>query len=181
MASEKELALRQGAGKENEVVITRIFNAPRQLVFKAWTRPEYLRNWYAPKNGTVEFYQFDFKVDGKFIHRIQNAEGYSCLCKGVYHEIVVPEKIVFSIWFCDEDGKFREAVSVGMHEGWPDVTTVTVSFEEYNRQTRLTLYQTVSERKARETGAYAGWIEMLDKLEQFMPLEIADSEFIICS
>src|SRR5258706_1802173 len=86
---------------EREVVITRVFDAPRELVFKAWTDPERLKRWYAPKGCTTQFLKLDFRQDGTFHSCIRSPEGHECWCKGTYHEIVVPEKIVFTVEISD--------------------------------------------------------------------------------
>jgi len=147
-----------------EVVITRIFDAPRELVFKAWTDPEDLAQWYAPKGCTVDFYTFDFRPGGAFLHCIRNPASHDCFCKGTYREIVVPQRIVYSLSFSDEYGAFVEPADAGMDPDWPRETIVTVTFTEQDGKTKLSLHQTVLESVAKRTGAYPSWIEMLERL-----------------
>ncbi|MBS1515058.1 MAG: SRPBCC domain-containing protein [Bacteroidetes bacterium] len=150
--------------KEKEVNIVRMFDAPRELVFKAWTSAEYLKNWYAPGSCEVTIYKLEFEPGGIFQHEIRNAAGEGCTCKAVYKEIVENEKIVYTLGFCDENGNSISASTI--QRDWPDETTVTVTFEEIDGKTKLTLHQTVSEEWAKKTGAYPSWLEMLDRLEK---------------
>lgn len=149
---------------DREVFITRIFDSPRELVFKAWTDPEHLTRWYAPKGCTVHFTRFDFRPGGVFLSRLRNPASHDCLCRGTYLEIVQPERIVFTLSFSDEDGNLVEPADVGRDPDWPRETIVTVTFSEHEGKTTLTLRQTVLESVATRTGAYPGWIEMLDRL-----------------
>lgn len=150
--------------KEKEVLIERIFNAPRELVFKAWTTAGHLKNWYAPGNCEVTIYKLEFKPGGIFQHDIRNPQGEGCMCKGEYKEIIENEKIVYTLGFCDNDGNSIPASNI--QKDWPDETTVTVTFEDYDGKTKLTLHQTVSEEWAKQTGAYPSWLEMLDRLDK---------------
>lgn len=149
---------------DREIVITRVFDAPRDLVFKAWTDPEHLVRWYAPKDCTLHIYKFDFRTGGAFQTSLRNPKSRDCLCSGIYQEIVAPERLVYSLFFSDEDGNFVEPAQAGMDSDWPQETKVTVTFAEQEGKTRVTLHQTVLESIAKRTGAYPSWIEMLDRL-----------------
>lgn len=146
------------------VTITRTIDAPRELVFRMWTESHFLKRWYAPRRCQLEILDFNFRVGGTFRHRVREPNGGECLCSGVFEEIVAPERIVYSIYFCDEQGSFVEAKSIGADAEWPDKTTVTVTLAEQQEKTTVTLHQTVPESVAKRTGAYPGWIEMLDRL-----------------
>jgi len=148
---------------DKEVNIVRIFDAPRELVFKAWSSSSHLSNWYFPGTCSVTIYKLDFVKGGIFQHMIKNSAGEGCMCKGEYAEIIENEKIVYTLGFCDNDGNSIRASEV--RKDWPDETTITVTFEEYEGKTKLTLHQTVSEEWAKKTGAYPSWLEMLDKLD----------------
>ncbi len=151
---------------EQEVLITRVFDAPRELVFRAWTDPEHLMRWSAPKGCTTHFLKLDFHQGGTFHSCIRSPEGHECWCKGVYREIVVPEMIVFTLEISDEYGNSVEPADVGMDPDWPRETSVTVTFAELGGTTKLTLHQTVPESLAKRTGAHPSWIEMLDRLAE---------------
>lgn len=147
-----------------EVHIERFFDAPRELVFKAWTSAGHLKNWYAPGSCSVTIYKLEFKPGGIFQHIIRNPQGEGCMCKGEYKEIIENEKIVYTLSFCDDDGNFIPASEI--RKDWPDETTITVTFEDFESKTKLTLHQTVSEEWAKQTGAYPSWLDMLDRLDK---------------
>lgn len=153
--------------KNKELNIERVFNAPRELVFKAWSGIEHLAKWYAPDGAAIEIAKFDFKKDGEFQHYIKTDSGYICHCEGTYTEIIPNEKIVYSIGFCDESGKALTSSEAGMNNGWPDEIITTIIFEDIGEgKTKLSLKQTVDEALAKQTGAYPSWLQMLDKLEK---------------
>lgn len=149
---------------EKEVHIERIFDAPRELVFKAWSSSERLLKWYVPEMCWIKIYEFKFKPGGIFKHEIRSTEGEGCIFKGEYLEIIENEKIVYSLNFCDEKGNIVSASEAKMPG--PDKTIVTVTLEDYDGKTKLTLHQTLSEELAKSAGAYNGWLEILDNLEK---------------
>jgi uncharacterized protein YndB with AHSA1/START domain len=149
-----------------EVFITRTFNAPRELVFEAWTDPAHLQKWFAPDGCTIHFKSIDV-LEGRMFHScIHTPDGYDCWCKGKYLEIIRPERIVFTMAVADEIGNLISPVVAGMDPDWPEETTVTITLVEQDGKTTLTLQQTVSETLAKKTGAYPSWLQMFDILEQ---------------
>jgi len=164
MAEKRESSVMESS--ERLVVITRVFDAPRELVFKAWTDPEYLKRWYAPKGCTTHFREIDLRQGGAFHCCIRNPKVHDCWSKGVYREIVVPERIVYTIAIADEKGNLVDPADVGMDSDWPRETIVTVTFAAHEGKTKVTLHQTVLESVAKRTGAHPSWIEMLDRLAE---------------
>jgi uncharacterized protein YndB with AHSA1/START domain len=151
---------------EDEVLISRVFDAPRELVFRAWTDPQSLPRWYAPHGCTVAFRQLDIRPGGEFHSCIHTPDGHDCWCKGEYQEIVAPERIVYTMVAADSAGNAVNPVDVGMDADWPRETVVTVTFADEDGKTRLTLRQTVAESIARRTGAHPSWLQMLDRLAE---------------
>jgi uncharacterized protein YndB with AHSA1/START domain len=149
--------------KDKELNIVRIFDAPRELVFKAWSRSEYVTKWYAPQTCKTTIYKLEFKPGGVFHHEIRSTQG-GCIFMAEFLEIVENEKIVYTLRYCDENGNIISASDAQM-EG-PDETTVIITFEDYEGKTKLTLHQTISEEFAKEKGSYYGWLEILDMLEK---------------
>src|SRR5512143_766237 len=90
--------------KSGELVITRIFNAPRERVWKAWTDPEHLKKWWGPKTFTCPAAKMDFRVGGKYLFCMRSLEGQDFWVAGIYKEIVVNTKIVYTDSFSDEKG-----------------------------------------------------------------------------
>lgn len=136
---------------DRELTITRIFDAPRELVFAAWTKPEHLKRWFAPGNFTVPECEMDFRVGGKY-RLCMRGFGRDHWVHGEYREIVAPERIVFS----------------GMleHDGNEVVTTAT--FADLGAKTRLTVHQTFSIETDSTRGARQGWTETLERLAEFL-------------
>jgi len=165
LGSQSSAGSPQVQSKTDEVVITRLFNAPREKVFEAWVKPEILVKWYAPKGCSIHFSEINVNEGGSFHSRITTPDGYECWCKGIYHVIVEPEKLVFSMAVSDGQGNLITPAEAGMDPEWPNETMVTVTFEDVNGQTKLKLYQTVSESLAKRTGAYPSWLQMFDILE----------------
>lgn len=160
MASESTVA----GVEQRQVSIVRYFDAPRELVFRAWTTPESLERWYAPHGCTVQFSHLDFRPGGTFHSCIRSPEGHACWCIGVYREIVVPERIVSTMAVADEQGNAVQPAAIGMDPDWPSETVLTVTFVEHEGRTKLTLEQTVLESLAKRTGAHPSWLQMLDRL-----------------
>lgn len=150
------------------VVITRDFSAPRELVFDAWSSAASLERWYAPVGCTLKVYSLDFRAQGAFHTGIIAPGGYECVVRGVYEEIVRPERIVFSMWNANSAGDPVEPAEIGMDPEWPRETRLTVTFEEIGKKTRMTLEQTVRREVAERTGAYPSWLQMLDRLEDLV-------------
>ena len=149
---------------DREVLINRLFTAPRELVYRAWTEREHLLRWYAPDGCRIEFRSLDLRVGGKFHSCIHTPDGKQCWCIGEYLEVDPPQRLVFTMRTADEQGNAVTSADAGKESDWPEVTTVTVTLEDVAGDTRLTLQQTVSETLAKRTGAYPSWLNMLDHL-----------------
>src|SRR5947209_6323582 len=125
------------AGKsDRELVITRVFDAPRALVFKAWTDPDRLMRWWGPKGFTTTSCRMDLRMGGAWRITMRSPEGREDRQQGVFREIVEPDRIVFTYTFEDAAGKLG-------HQ-----TIVTVTFVEHDGKTTLTLRQGVFESVA---------------------------------
>lgn len=155
---------RNAANEPKRMVITRVFDAPRELVWKAWTDPKYVMQWWGPKGFSSPFCKMDFRVGGKFHCCMRSPDGQEFWSAGEYHEIVPHEKIVYSMYFADADGNKVEAAEYGIeHEAIDDACDV-VTFEDLgDGRTRLTLIGNESMESAKESGQVEGWNEILDK------------------
>lgn len=156
------------ANAQDEVHITHLFDAPRALVFAAWTDPEQLKNWFAPNGCTLIFKEIDIREGGHFHSCVSHPEFGGCWCLGTYLEITAPEKIVFTMASADEHGNAISPQEAGMAPDWPATTHVTVTFKDLNGKTQLTLHQTVATALAKATGAYPSWIQMFDRLNAML-------------
>lgn len=156
--------------KDNEILITEVFNASRERVFKAWTDPEKLVQWYAPDGCTISFKKIDICKGGKFHSCISNPQFGDCWCIGEYLEVIPYEKIVFTMINADENGKPIDPASIGMDPNWPGKTIVTITLTEKNGITTLQLKQNASESLAKKTGAHPSWLQMLSKMQAILNL-----------
>jgi len=156
---------KNAATETERMVVTRVFDAPRELVWKAWTDPKYVMQWWGPKGFTCPSCEIDFRVGGKFLWCMRTPDGQEGWNGGEYHEIVPHEKIVFSMYFADSKGNKLEAAELGIeHEAVEDAHDV-VFFEDLgNGQTKLTFIGNDTMRDAIESGQLEGWKETLDKV-----------------
>jgi uncharacterized protein YndB with AHSA1/START domain len=153
---------------KKELLISHLFDAPRKVVFKAWTDPEQLKHWYAPDGCTIEFKSIDARTGGSFHYCILDPVHGPCWIIGTYIEIVTNEKLVFTMIMSNEAGDAVSSVANGKVEDWPERHVATVTFESIGQRTKMVIHQTVSEEKAKETGAYQSWIKMFNKLNQLV-------------
>lgn len=151
---------------EGMMGLTRVFDAPRELVFKAWTQPEHLMRWWAPKSYTTPFCTVDLRPGGAFHFCMRSPEGGDIWGLGIYREIVEPERIVYTDTFADAEGNPVPPSYYGFSEGHPSETLVTVTFTEQDGRTTLTLQHSIRESVEEYEGAQQGWNEMFDKLAQ---------------
>jgi uncharacterized protein YndB with AHSA1/START domain len=148
-----------------QVLITREFDAPRESVWKAWTECERLTRWWGPKDFTTPLCKIDLRPGGVFHNCMRSAEGRDYCGKGVYREIVDPERIVFTDSFADKDGNIVPATYYGMSADYPLEMLVTVTFAEHKGKTKLTLKHALGSVPASEREmCQQGWSESLDKL-----------------
>jgi uncharacterized protein YndB with AHSA1/START domain len=141
---------------ESELVMTRLFDAPRELVFRCWTEPEYLRHWQgAPRGFTVTAYESDIRPGGLFRICMRSDEGVERWLRGDYREIVKPERIVFTHVWQDAEGK-----------AGPE-TLMTITLVERNGKTELTLRQSGFSSVESREGHRHGWTSALDVLAEY--------------
>jgi uncharacterized protein YndB with AHSA1/START domain len=96
-----------------------VFDAPRELVWKAWTDPERMQRWWGPKHFTAPVWKIDLRAGGVYLYCMRSPEGQDYWSTGVYREIVDPERIVCTDSFADEKGNPVPASHYGMGEDWP--------------------------------------------------------------
>lgn len=166
-----QMAAGQPAGQE--VVITRVFDAPRDLVWRAFAEGDRIAQWWGPKGFTTVVSTLDFRPGGVFHYHLRSPEGYEMWGKLVYREIVPPERIVYLSSFSDaEGGLTRHPLS----PTWPIEVESTVTLTEANGRTTLTLrarphQATDEERRTFEAGFESmqqGVKGMLDQLADYL-------------
>lgn len=150
---------------DNEIVVTRVIDAPRALVFKAWTEPERLMRWWAPKGWTTRACKVDLRPGGVFHYCMRSPEGQDAWGRGVYREITAPERIVYTDSFSDESGNVVEPTHYGLSADYPTEAQVTVTLTEQEGRTKLVLQHAIPASAPARAECEQGWIEMLERLE----------------
>ncbi|PST82592.1 ATPase [Pedobacter yulinensis] len=153
---------------KKEVHIEYELDAPRALVFAAWTDPKHLEKWYAPEGCSITIKHMDVREGGRYHMKIDNPQFGPCWTRGSFTELRPPEKLVITMTFADEADRFVDPSAMGMKSGWPKETVLTVTFEDLGERTRLRLHQSVSEALAIQTGAHPSWINMLGRLRNLV-------------
>ena len=147
------------------MVISRVFDAPRELVWKAWTYSNYVMQWWGPKGFTAPVCKMDFRVGGKFLCCMRSPDGQDFWNGGEYHEIVPYEKIVSSMYFSDAVGNKVEPAEYGIkHEAIEGAYDTTLFEDIGNGQTKLTFLGNEPMENATESGQVEGWKQTLDKV-----------------
>jgi len=152
----------------DELTITRIFDASRELVWKLWTEPESMKRWWGPKGFTSPVCKIDFHVGGAFTYCMRSPEGKDYWGTGAYREIVPLERIVYTDSFADEKGNIVPASYYGMRLDFPLQMLVTVTFEEDKGKTKFTLKHVGIPSGEDLDNAKAGWNQSLDKLAEIL-------------
>src|SRR3984957_4200706 len=151
--------------EKERMVITRVFDAPRALVWEAWTNPKYVMQWWGPKGFTAPVCKIDFRVGGKFLWCMKSPDGQVGWNGGEYHEIVPHEKIVYSMYFADARGNKIDPAELGIADESIGHARDVVIFEDFgNGQTKLTLIGNEPMEDAKNSGQLEGWNETLDKV-----------------
>jgi uncharacterized protein YndB with AHSA1/START domain len=146
-------------GADRELTVSRVIDAPRPLVFKAWTDPEQIARWWGPKGFTTVDYEMDVRPGGAYRSVMRSPAGEDHRKRGVYREIVEPERIVFTFAWEDADGR------LGVE------TLITVTFEALGAKTKLTLRQTGFGSVGARDSHVGGWTSCLERFGEYMMTE----------
>jgi uncharacterized protein YndB with AHSA1/START domain len=140
---------------DEQILITREFDAPKHLVYKAWTTPELVKRWWSGLRGEVTIAEIDLRVGGMWRYVMMANGEFEVAFHGEFREIVPNERIV----------------STEVYEGMPDAEAVdTITFTEVDGRTTLTLLVQHTSKEGRDahinSGMEAGMQEAMDRLEQ---------------
>lgn len=149
------------APQEWVLVITRLLDAPRRLVFKMWTDPEHVARWWGCAGSTVTTFTRDLHPGSEYRIHMRLTDGTDHRVSGVYREVVVPERLAFTWAWEDADGNRG-------HE-----TLVTVTFAERGRKTEMTLRQAVFKSTEMRDMHIDGWTASLDRLADYLKTALA--------
>jgi uncharacterized protein YndB with AHSA1/START domain len=141
---------------DREVAMTRVFDAPRQMVFDAFTKPELLKRWFGPRGWSLVVCEVDFRVGGGFRFVMRGPDGKDMGMRGVYREIAVPER----------------SVHVESFDDYPGESQVTAVFEERGGRTTMTATVLYPSKDVRDIvismGMEHGAAESYDKLAELL-------------
>jgi uncharacterized protein YndB with AHSA1/START domain len=145
---------------EREITLTRVFDAPRAMVFRAWTDAAQLVQWWGPKGFTNPVCEFDARVGGTIRIHMRSPDGSIYPMNGEIREIIPPQRLVFT----------NNALDAAGHAIIEGLTTVT--FAEEGGKTRLTLHTRGSAMTEQAVGYLKGmemgWTQSIDKLQAFI-------------
>jgi uncharacterized protein YndB with AHSA1/START domain len=146
--------------KDKEIIITRTYTAPRELVFEAWTSPEHVQHWWGPTGFTITTYEMNVRPGGTWKYMMHGPDGTDYPNKIIYDKVIVPEQLMYT------------------HGTWDDMDVsgqfqVVVTFTEVDEGTELTMQsifssEEIREMVAREYGAIEGGKQTLQRLAQFL-------------
>ena len=153
--------------------ISRVFDAPRERVWKAWTDAAQLKQWWGPQGFKVHTCKVDLRPGGMFLYGMTAPDGSDMWGRFVYREIKAPEKLVFIVSFSDPKGGVTRHP---WNEDWPLQTMSIVSFEQVAGKTRVTVEwipheATDAERKVFEDGKPSmqqGWGGTLQQFTDYL-------------
>ena len=150
---------------QHELQITRVFDAPRELVWKVWTDPEHMKHWCGPRQFTATHVENDGRPGGRW-RLCLHSDGFDTgdgvlrkldLCQGGENrEVVAPERLVYTF-------QWDESTGLGSHE-----TVVTVTFEEHDGKTTMNFHQAFFVTDKDRDGHVLGWNSSFDKLQDYL-------------
>ena len=154
-------------------VVTRTFDAPRVLVWQAFTEAERLKAWWGPKGFPVARGQMDLRPGGSYHYAMQVPDGSLMWAKCIYREIAAPERIVFVNCFCNESGALERNPMV---PGWPLEVLSVFRFAEQDGRTAFTLEWTPLNAAKEECelfdsfreGMAIGWEGTFEQLDAYL-------------
>ena len=153
---------------KDAIVIERIFNAPVDLIWQLWTQPAHFQNWYGPQGASVPVAEMDVRVGGKRLvcMEMQRPDGSMKMWfTGEYREVTPNERLVYTDSMADENGNVVSPSAMGMPEGHPATTEVTVLLEDLGGRTKMVL--THAGIPADSSGA-GGWEQAFAKLADYI-------------
>lgn len=160
---------------DREMVLTRVFDAPPELVYKAWTDPALMARWWGPHEFTNPVCKLDVRPGGAYRIVLRSPEGKDYPTVGTYQEVVENERLIFSDTFDELPQEWLDELRSHLPPGAsksipPDIVTAT--FEEQDGKTLLTVTSRFDTKALRDAivqmGAVEGWSQSLDKLEELL-------------
>ena len=162
---------------EREFVITRTFDAPRDLVYRAWTEPKHMAQWWGPHHFTNPICEMDVRPGGRWRIVMRDPAGNEHPAKGEYREVVPPERLVWTIDHSELSDEWHALVNPSHRKGdpRPAIEVVnTVTFDDVGGKTQLTIRLQFESAQARaalvKLGMSEGWSQSLERLTNELAL-----------
>ncbi len=149
---------------DRAVVVTRTVDAPRELVWKAWTEPARVMRWWGPKDFTSPRCEIDLRTGGTYLNCMRSPDGQDTYSTGVYREIIPLERLVYTDRLANADGSFVPPSHYGLPADTKMEALVTVTFEDHEGKTKLTLTHAGLPSGEISDMAVTVWNQALDKL-----------------
>lgn len=155
----------------NDTLFTRIINAPREPVWKAWTDPEHLAKWWGPHGMINPVCEVDLRPGGRYRIVMRDSKGVDYPITGVYEEIVVPERIVSTVNTAEHSQEWHDMINRNRPGGGKAAMEMrwAMTFDEIGGKTKITIrshFQSAADLEAfMKTGMGEGWSESLERLE----------------
>lgn len=157
-------ALKVTTPTDREIMMTRVFDAPRRMVFEAFSKPELLKRWFGPRGWTLVTCEVDFRVGGGFRFVLRGPDGQEMGMRGVYKEIAPPERSVHTESYDDYPGE-SQVTGVLVEQGGKTTLTTTVLYP--SKQVRDAVLQ---------SGMEHGAAESYDRLAEMLASDAASRE-----
>ncbi|MGB6291235.1 MAG: SRPBCC domain-containing protein [Desulfobulbales bacterium] len=158
---------------EDAVVIERTFDAPVDLIWQMWTDPEHFKNWYGPTGFTVPIADMEMSIGGKRLICMASPDGSMKMwTTGEYIEIVPNKRLVYTESPADETGDVVSPSAMGMPDGYPTTTEVTVVLEDLDGRTKMVMTHA---GMPADSGAGNGWEQAFDKLADHIETVLNDN------
>jgi len=154
--------MEQSEIEKRTLTLKRTFNAPRNLVWSAWTQPEHIAAWWGPPGMKTEVVTFDFTPGGQWKYIMRNDKGMEYPSIGTFSEIVAPEKIVTSADFSRKEDEHEIVITTALFEDAGPITNFTFTILHPSEEVKL---------KHEGFGVMNGWAACFNELEAFLAQE----------
>jgi uncharacterized protein YndB with AHSA1/START domain len=166
---EKTMAFINDTSDKKDIVLKRIYNAPLDSVWKAWTDPEYVMRWWGPRGYTSPSCKIDFREGGRYIWCMRAPKeqgGQDMYTTGTYNKIVPMQRIEFGQSLSDKDGNLLDPAKLGMPPDFPRVIRTVLEFKSLGDKTELTVTEFDWKIGQMRDYSESGMAECLDKLSE---------------
>jgi uncharacterized protein YndB with AHSA1/START domain len=160
---------------DREFDISRQFDAPRELVFKMWTEPKHMAQWWGPRIFTTPVCEMDVRPGGAYRIVMRGNDGVEYPMKGIYREVAKPERLVMTMDCSEHPDEWHDLVKPNRERSDRDPAgelLATVTFEDLGGKTKVTIRIRLTSAEIRDAmvkmGMNEGWSQSLDRLEELL-------------